>query len=96
MMLLGKPPAASGLLAAAGSAPSTGGFPRIRCTCFGGPHNKDYIIFGGSIEGSPYSWETTTSQGKFQGGVEGSGEFQSGVYGVYTGSYLQSTSPWRA
>ena len=29
------------------------GFPKIRGTLFGGPHNKDYSILG-SILGSPY------------------------------------------
>ena len=29
------------------------GFPRIRGTFFGGPHNKEYSIWG-SILGSPY------------------------------------------
>ena len=36
------------------SAPlETWGFPKIKGTLFGGPHNKDYSILG-SILGSPY------------------------------------------
>ena len=31
-------------------------FPKIRCTFFGEPHNKDYSILG-SILGSPYFGE---------------------------------------
>ena len=34
------------------------GVPKIRGTLFGGPHNKDYSIWG-SILGSHYFWETT-------------------------------------
>ena len=30
-----------------------GGFPKIRGTCLGGPHNKDSSVLG-SILGSPY------------------------------------------
>ena len=37
----------------------TRGFPKIKGTFLGGPHNKDYSIFG-SVLGSPLFGETTT------------------------------------
>ena len=44
------------------------GFPKIRCTLLGGPHNKEYSILGSRL-GSPYF-------GKEPFGSRGSNDFQ--------------------
>ena len=41
-------------------SPLKWGFPKIRGTLFGGPHNKDYSILGVYI-GVPLFWGTTKS-----------------------------------
>ena len=45
--------AAGSVASGATEAADKGGFPKIRGTIFGGPHNKDYSMLG-SILGSPY------------------------------------------